>query len=51
MVGDNIRRDVAGSQAVGITGVWIEPTGTGTPPDGIMPDITVASIADLRALI
>ena len=51
MVGDNIRRDVQGSQAVGITGVWIDPTGAGTPPDGIQPDITVASLADLPALL
>ena len=51
MVGDNIRRDVAGSQAVGITGVWIEPTGTGTPPDGIQPDITIATLAELPALL
>lgn len=51
MVGDNIRRDVAGSQAVGITGAWIEPTGTATPPDGIQPDITIASLAELPALI
>jgi len=51
MVGDNIRRDVAGSQAVGITGVWIEPTGTETPPNGIQPDITIASLAELPALL
>ena len=51
MVGDNIRRDVAGSQAVGITGVWIEPTGTATPRDGIRPDITIAALADLPALL
>lgn len=48
MVGDNIRRDVQGSQAVGITGVWI---GTGTPPHGIQPDLTIASLADLPALL
>ncbi|MGC4190174.1 MAG: HAD family hydrolase [Thermomicrobiales bacterium] len=51
MVGDNIRRDVRGSQAVGITGVWIEPTGAATPPDGIQPDITIASLADLPAVL
>lgn len=48
MVGDNIRRDVQGSQAVGITGVWI---GSGTPPHGIQPDITIASLAELPALL
>jgi putative hydrolase of the HAD superfamily len=48
MVGDNIRRDVWGSQEVGITGVWI---GSGVAPHGIQPDITIASLADLPALL
>jgi putative hydrolase of the HAD superfamily len=48
MVGDNIRRDVGGSQAVGMRGVWI---GQGTPPHGVQPDITIRTLAELPGLI
>ncbi|HWV36610.1 MAG TPA: HAD family hydrolase [Thermomicrobiales bacterium] len=50
MVGDNIRRDVGGAQAVGIKGVWI---GDGVPPAelGITPDITIRTLAELPSLV
>lgn len=46
MVGDNIRRDVEGAQAVGIKGVWI---GEGKSPAGsnVVPDISIETLAEL----
>jgi len=50
MVGDNIRRDVQGAQAVGIRGVWIgEAAPAADAP--IQPDITIRTLAELPALI
>ena len=48
MVGDNLVWDVAGAQAVGIYGVWLDKDGIGLPPDTpVVPDRIVGSIAEL----
>ena len=48
MVGDNLEWDVAGAQAVGIRGVWLDRHGTGLPPESdVVPDAIVGSIAEL----
>jgi putative hydrolase of the HAD superfamily len=48
MVGDNLEWDVAGAQAVGIRGIWLDRSGGGVP-DGasVEPDAVVRSIAEL----
>jgi putative hydrolase of the HAD superfamily len=48
MVGDNLEWDVAGAQAVGIRGIWLDKHGTGLPADAATkPDAIVRSVADL----
>jgi len=48
MVGDNLVADIAGAQAVGIRGVWVDIRGQGGPPaDGPQPDVILDSVSDL----
>jgi len=48
MVGDNLEWDVAGAQAVGIRGIWLDKHGTGLPAEATTrPDAIVRSVADL----
>jgi putative hydrolase of the HAD superfamily len=48
MVGDDLERDVAGPQAVGMRGVWVDRVGTGLPPGStIRPDRVISSLAEL----
>jgi len=48
MIGDNLVADIAGAQAVGIRGVWVDIRGQGAPPaDGPQPDAILESVADL----
>lgn len=48
MVGDDLERDVAGPQRVGMCGVWIDRAGTGLPDSTtIRPDRIIASLAEL----
>lgn len=48
MVGDNLEWDVAGAQAVGIRGIWLDKHGAGLPADAaVSPDAVVRSIAEL----
>jgi putative hydrolase of the HAD superfamily len=47
MVGDNLEWDVAGAQAVGIRGIWLDVAGEGLPPGAVRPDAVVCSIAEL----
>ena len=48
MVGDNLEWDVAGAQAVGIRGIWLDPSGAGVPQGTeIAPDVVIGSIAEL----
>jgi putative hydrolase of the HAD superfamily len=48
MVGDNLEWDVAGAQAVGIRGIWLDKTGRGLPPGAnVVPDAIVRSISEL----
>jgi HAD superfamily hydrolase (TIGR01509 family) len=48
-VGNSLRADVAGANAMGIQSVWI-PQGE-SPENGIEPDHTLDSLADLPALL
>jgi putative hydrolase of the HAD superfamily len=50
MVGDNLRRDVAGAQDAGIRGVWIS-IGRPLPDPSVTPWLTIASLAELPARI
>jgi putative hydrolase of the HAD superfamily len=48
MVGDNLEWDVAGAQAVGIRGIWLDRDGTGAPVRStIKPDRVIGSISEL----
>jgi putative hydrolase of the HAD superfamily len=48
MVGDNLEWDVAGAQAVGIRGIWLDAAGIGVSEEmPVRPDAVVASIAEL----
>lgn len=47
MVGDNLEWDVAGAQAVGISGVWLDRHGTGLPDGAIRPDRVITSLIEL----
>jgi putative hydrolase of the HAD superfamily len=48
MVGDNLDWDVAGSQAAGILGIWLDKSGAGLPPDmDVRPDRIIRAIAEL----
>jgi putative hydrolase of the HAD superfamily len=48
MVGDNLEWDVAGAQAVGIRGIWLDAGGDGAPSETpVTPDAVIASIAEL----
>jgi putative hydrolase of the HAD superfamily len=48
MVGDDLERDVAGPQRVGMRGVWIDRAGNGLPPgSAVSPDRIIGSLADL----
>jgi putative hydrolase of the HAD superfamily len=46
MVGDNVRRDVAGAQDAGIRAVWIA-AGRPLPEEGVTPFLAVDTLADL----
>ena len=48
MVGDDLERDVAGPQKVGMRGVWVDRAGAGLPPGcTITPDRIIGSLSDL----
>jgi putative hydrolase of the HAD superfamily len=48
MVGDDLERDVAGPQRVGMRGVWIDRVGSGLPADcTVRPDRIIDSLAAL----
>ena len=48
MVGDNLEWDVAGAQAVGIRGIWLDASASGLPTGvAVRADRVVRSIADL----
>ncbi len=48
MVGDNLRGDIGGAQALGICGVWVDFRGEGLPQDSpVLPDRIVRSIVEL----
>jgi putative hydrolase of the HAD superfamily len=48
MVGDNLVWDVAGAQAMGIRGIWLDRHGTGLPAGtDVVPDRVIRSIAEL----
>ena len=48
MVGDNLEWDVAGAQAVGIRGIWLDRAATGLPAGAtIKPDRVISSLSEL----
>ena len=48
MIGDNLVADVAGAQAVGIRGLWVDIRGEGQPPQGAArPDAILGSVSEL----
>lgn len=51
MVGDDLERDIAGAQRLGIRGVWVDWRGTGLPVSSIVrPDLIIRALAELNAL-
>jgi putative hydrolase of the HAD superfamily len=50
MVGDNLERDVAGAQALGMRAIWVDRTG-GRRPDGVVPDARVATLPEVPAWV
>jgi putative hydrolase of the HAD superfamily len=46
-VGDSLRADVAGAVATGVTAVWLNRTGAARQADHPVPDLEVASLAEL----
>jgi putative hydrolase of the HAD superfamily len=49
MVGDHLEFDVAGAQAMGMKGIWIDRAGTGLPADCVVrPDRIIGSLAELN---
>ena len=59
MVGDNVRADVEGAKALGMTAIWCRPSlnepveASTDPPEiegGVRPDYTIDRIGDLRDL-
>lgn len=52
MVGDSQSRDVAAAKAAGMASVWIDRWARGGPdPDGSQPDVVIADLAELPALL
>lgn len=50
MIGDNLERDVAGAQRIGIHGIWCDYAGVGLPSaTHVRPDRIVQSLAELLA--
>ncbi len=48
MIGDNLKWDVAGPQAVGMRGVWLDVKSKGLPPDStVKPDAVITGIAQI----
>ena len=48
MVGDHLDFDVAGAQALGLKGIWIDRQASGLPPDcQVRPDRIIHSLTDL----
>ncbi len=48
MVGDNLEWDVAGPQRLGIFGIWLDHSGSGTPePSMVKPDRIIRALAEL----
>ena len=52
MVGDHLDFDVAGAQALGMHGIWVDRTGTGLPPNCLVrPHSIITSLTELTSLI
>lgn len=50
MVGDSLRADIAGAQALGMTGIWCQRPGIVEDIDGVRPDFTIDELRDLPRL-
>jgi putative hydrolase of the HAD superfamily len=52
MIGDNLEWEVAAPQRVGIYSIWVDPSGTGVPPDSdVEPDMIVRSVGELVGIL
>lgn len=49
-IGDSAENDIAGAQAAGIAGIWINPSGRDWERDSPMPAHSVAGLAEVRRL-
>jgi putative hydrolase of the HAD superfamily len=49
-IGDSAEQDIAGAQAAGIAGIWIDPAGRGWEQPFPAPACSVASLAEIRGL-
>jgi putative hydrolase of the HAD superfamily len=50
MIGDSLKKDIAGAQQLGMTAVWMNPDGK-EPEDGVVPDHEVRSLTEFEALL
>jgi HAD superfamily hydrolase (TIGR01509 family) len=50
MVGDDLRADIAGAQALGMTTVWLQPPAFQGQLDGIRPHFTVQALPEIPTL-
>lgn len=50
MVGDSLRADIGGAQALGLTTVWRRRAGRAGDADGIVPDFAVDALWELTSL-
>ena len=50
MIGDSLRRDIAGARNAGVCSIWMNRTGT-QPTDGVKPDYEVANLTEVSELL
>jgi putative hydrolase of the HAD superfamily len=50
MVGNSLKRDIAGARAAGITCVWLKVAGAEEPAE-VAPDFTISSLSELPGLL
>ncbi len=50
MIGDSLERDIAGAQAIGMRGVWLNRTNKAQDPE-VQPDATITTLRDLPQVL